>query len=582
MDAGNKYFQKKELALFLSLILLSGSSASYSVNLHKTKHLHSLVLHENAAAPLISRDSLFIFNSVPADTSHSAEDYSRIFSVNGKKGSSPDEQAATYRALDDSDMAENLSEALTFTKYPTWEQYDSMMHYFASNYPDICRVDTFGYSKEGRLLLAVKISDHVQSREDEPAFLYTSTMHGDELVGYVLTLRLISFILESYGQNIEVDRLVDDLEIWINPLSNPDYTYYSGNSTVANSTRPYNDALNLNRNFPDPSSGDKNDTTGIIKENQAMMLFMMKHQFNLSANIHSGEEVVNYPWDFTYNLHPDDDWYRFISREYADVARDVNPEYMNNFIDGITNGAKWYVIYGGRQDYVNYYLHGREVTLELSMTKKLPSEYLDSYWNYNKWSLLNYMAQARYGIHGNVRNSSTGSPVGAEIRVINHIDSTLHDDSTSWVISDPFSGNFYRYLKEGVYDLVVSAEEFFTDTIYEVEVRDYFKTEVNIELDSTGASDTGRNIHSEQAGSSQGVHLYPNPAGELATLVFDEATVKEADIELYSLTGSLVRRYTIAGGAKEFQLNLSGIEAGFYEVFIRQTGKTNALRLIIQ
>ena len=44
-------------------------------------------------------------------------------------------------------------------------------------------------------MLAIQISDNVGVADDEPSFLYTSSMHGNELTGYVLMLRLIDEIL---------------------------------------------------------------------------------------------------------------------------------------------------------------------------------------------------------------------------------------------------------------------------------------------------------------------------------------------------------------------------------------------------
>jgi len=42
--------------------------------------------------------------------------------------------------------------------YPTYEEYDSLMHVFVTNYPDICKIDTIGYSVEDRLLKPEDIS----------------------------------------------------------------------------------------------------------------------------------------------------------------------------------------------------------------------------------------------------------------------------------------------------------------------------------------------------------------------------------------------------------------------------------------
>ena len=42
--------------------------------------------------------------------------------------------------------------------------------------------------------------------------LYTSSMHGDELAGYVLSLRLIDFLLNNYTDNQKVNNL-DDMKL---------------------------------------------------------------------------------------------------------------------------------------------------------------------------------------------------------------------------------------------------------------------------------------------------------------------------------------------------------------------------------
>ncbi len=71
----------------------------------------------------------------------------------------------------------------------------------------------------------------------------------------------------------------------------------------------------------------------------AMMNFMKKVHPVLSANFHGGSEVVNYPWDSFSQLHPDDAWYRKISRQWADTAQAHSyPGYMTAEENGITNG----------------------------------------------------------------------------------------------------------------------------------------------------------------------------------------------------------------------------------------------------
>ena len=65
--------------------------------------------------------------------------------------------------------------------YPTYEEYVDMMIAFADSFPDICKLHNLGTLNSGKEILIVQISDNVGQKEDEPSFLYTSSMHGDEL-----------------------------------------------------------------------------------------------------------------------------------------------------------------------------------------------------------------------------------------------------------------------------------------------------------------------------------------------------------------------------------------------------------------
>jgi len=108
---------------------------------------------------------------------------------------------------------EELKGQKSWDTYPTYEAYISIMEQFQTDFPDICQVYSIGTSVEGRELLVAKITDNVNIDENEPEFLYTSTMHGNELVGYVLMLRLIDSLLTSYGTEPRITNLVNNIEI---------------------------------------------------------------------------------------------------------------------------------------------------------------------------------------------------------------------------------------------------------------------------------------------------------------------------------------------------------------------------------
>ncbi|MBT3621319.1 MAG: hypothetical protein HN535_01000, partial [Flavobacteriales bacterium] len=64
--------------------------------------------------------------------------------------------------------------------YPTYQEYTNMMQSFADSFPSICKLHSLGTLNSGREILAVQISNNVGQKENEPSFLYTSSMHGDE------------------------------------------------------------------------------------------------------------------------------------------------------------------------------------------------------------------------------------------------------------------------------------------------------------------------------------------------------------------------------------------------------------------
>ena len=449
--------------------------------------------------------------------------------------------------------------------YPTYEEYDSLMHAFAIEYPDICKIDTIGYSVEGRLLLGVKISDNVTERENEPEALLTSTMHGDETGGYILMLRLIDYLLENYSSQTRITSLIDSLQIWINPLANPDGTYAGGNNTISGAIRRNANSADLNRNFPDPQDGPHPDGREYQPETTSMMEFMRKHHFVISANFHSGEEVVNYPWDTWYRLHADDSWFKFISREYADTVHQYSSGYMTGFDNGITNGADWYIINGGRQDWVTHFIQGREVTIELDYSYITPVNDLDNLWNYNYRSFLNYISQALYGIHGEVTDSVTGQPLKAEVWINDH------DKDSSQVFSDSLTGKFVRLLNEGKYNLKITSDGYQEKRIDSINVENYQTTNISIQLVPIGYGITEELINEQQM-----LNLYPDPVSGILHTEIKPEEPGLFTIEIISIDGRTLKtkdNINIPYEGTVVNIDVSELSGGIYFIRLRNNNK---------
>ena len=291
-------------------------------------------------------------------------------------------------------MATSVEQMASWDRYPTYETYLAMMSRWAQEFPTLCHVDTIGTSIEGRLILSMYIAPQTDDDLYRPEFFYSSTIHGDEVTGYVMMLRLIDTLLRGYGTNPQYTDLVNRTRISINPLANPDGTYYRGNHTVQGSRRYNANGVDLNRNYPDPFGTAK---AALQPENDSMIAYVSAHHFKLSANLHGGSEVMNYPWDCftsTQNPHPAADWWRAVCQRFVDTSRTYSSSHFRDVnTSGVIAGGDWYVIHGGRQDYMNYYHNCLELTMEVSSTKTLSTDRLPEYWRFLQHSLVNYIAE---------------------------------------------------------------------------------------------------------------------------------------------------------------------------------------------
>ena len=365
--------------------------------------------------------------------------------------------------------------------YPTYEAYENLMYQFETDFPELCKVYNIVTLASGRSILFTKLSANVNEREAKPRFMYTSTMHGDETTGFILSLRLIHYLLTHYGVDDDLTWFLDNMEIWISPNENPDGTYTNNNNTVSGATRRNANVVDLNRNYPNPV----NDPSEAIQpETQAMMNLTDTLHFVMSANMHGGIEGVNYPWDSwksNIKTHADHYWWQFVSHEYADTARHYSPPtYMNpsvsSFNNGVTHGGDWYDITGSRQDFMNYYRNQRELTLELSNTKLLPPEQLPAHWEYNYRSFLNYIRQAAYGIRGTVTDLYSGESLAAKIEILSH------DQDNSFVFSELPHGDFYRPVLAGTYTLEVTADGYNSLVVENVSIENYEAIVLELQL----------------------------------------------------------------------------------------------------
>ncbi|HIN20157.1 MAG TPA: DUF2817 domain-containing protein [Candidatus Marinimicrobia bacterium] len=365
------------------------------------------------------------------------EEFELIRQLNFEIKKIPNQAKLYYEELkNNSQDSRNPMEA-----YHDYNELTTFMQDIADSYPDITRLESIGQSVQGRELWVMEISDNPGVNEVEPEFKYVANMHGDETVGRELSLYLIEWLVEGYGSNSQATNLINNTAIFIMPTMNPD-GFELGQRYNAN-------GIDLNRDFPDQFTDLSNTTNGRAPETKAVMEWTWEHHFVLSANMHGGALVANYPFDGpnsgSYSASPDDDLFIHISLAYADAHPNME---SGGFSNGITNGAQWYAIFGGMQDW-NYIWEGDfDITLEQHEIKWPNSNQLPGLWNDHREPMLSYLEEVYDGIRGIVTDAETGEPMVANISV-QGID---HD-----ITPDPENGDYYRLLTPGTYTLTAQA-----------------------------------------------------------------------------------------------------------------------------
>ncbi len=178
--------------------------------------------------------------------------------------------------------------------------------------------------------------------------------------------------------------------------------------------------IDLNRNFPD-YLGAQLSSSIRASETNAIISWLRSIPFVLSANYHGGAFVINTPYDryckkkkifFVHfqisifldvervSTSSDDDIYQMLAKSYINRVSDLNQDcsFINNANGGIIRGADWYEVAGGMQDY-GYLNYGTiEMTMEISCCKYPDENLLNSYWNSNRYAMIELLLQAQRGL----------------------------------------------------------------------------------------------------------------------------------------------------------------------------------------
>ncbi|MGB4730451.1 MAG: M14 family zinc carboxypeptidase [Candidatus Hydrothermia bacterium] len=361
-------------------------------------------------------------------------------------------------------------------RYHTYERVVAEVESLSLIYPEITKVETIGFTTWNNFpILAMKISDYPNVREDEPSLLFVGVHHAEEVLGCELSFFIIERLLQDYGKDSLITHCINTLNLWFVPILNPDGhgIVTSGiDTTWRKNLRDNNnngffdldyDGVDLNRNYSfnwytggndDPSSEYyKGSAPFSENETQAVRDLSLREHFLMAIDFHSARtgqgEVVYYPWRWGGDFCVD---YPFV----RSVADSLASSIINDAGSGVYTSIYGVATEGNFRNWLYATLGTYAYTIEISKGCTPPGYMVDSICE-RVFNGIIYFINRVYGpgVVLQIVDSASLIPIAAEVRVLGHYDPSLPPR-----MSDSLSGTFRKILLPGTYSFEIIKEEY--------------------------------------------------------------------------------------------------------------------------
>lgn len=211
-------------------------------------------------------------------------------------------------------------------QYHTYDETIAELRDFATRYPQLAKLKDIGDTWEkannqaNRDLWALQITGPGEATQ-KPGILFLGNHHARELVTVEIPLLLIRHLLENYGKDPQITELINNRDIWILPMVNPDGHILAEQGQNwrknTNSSFQRGRGVDLNRNYGykwntgGSSSSPTSDTFHggapfSEPETQAIRDFVRSRpNLKIMMSYHSFSNLILWPWGYTTNRVPD-------------------------------------------------------------------------------------------------------------------------------------------------------------------------------------------------------------------------------------------------------------------------------------
>lgn len=257
-----------------------------------------------------------------------------------------------------------------FGVFHTYSESRAFMDSLTTQYPNLVSSRwSIGTTYQGNSIWAWRISDNPNANESEPEILFDGMHHAREIMASEFPIMFAKYLCEHYNTDPQIHWLVDNRELYIVPIMNPDGVIYNestnpdGGGMWRKNRKPFSGqfGVDLNRNYPNhwgyddvgssptPSSDTyRGPSAASERETQALINFVNTHEIITHNSIHTYQGMTLYPWGYVTSPTPDETAFAAIAAEMCrynsytpgqpgEILYDVNGGIFDTFYGTTTN-----------------------------------------------------------------------------------------------------------------------------------------------------------------------------------------------------------------------------------------------------
>lgn len=249
-----------------------------------------------AASPVISRYAL------PHASPQELRDVAQVFGLEHRHGDTfevevPAQQSTLLLSLapraellvaDESAALRSRLQSFALSAasgYHSFDQVQAWMHANAAAHANLVSVVDYGASAAGRKLTVLHLASSAST--GKPAVMITAATHGDELITTEVLMDLVDHLVNGYGKDARLTKLVDTHDLYFVPVLNPDgFT----------ETNRFDGNQDPNRSYPYPGHESATPSPSIA----GVMKLFDGLDLKASLDFHAYGELTMYPWAYTH------------------------------------------------------------------------------------------------------------------------------------------------------------------------------------------------------------------------------------------------------------------------------------------